>query len=402
VGDVTEKGIRMFFGMRDDYRRGQVAIAALFVFLGFQYASWTSRLPALTARLHLTTGDVGLLLLACGVGAAASFPLVGVLMRRLGSRTLSWVSALFLVLCLLSLVGTPSYPVTFVIMVCDGVAIACLDVAMNAQGAALEARHGRTTMGKLHATFSGGSLAAALLASAVSKLTPSLAVHFGVAALILLLLVGYARPGLLAEDLRPEEPQRHERRRFAVPSRMTLLLGIAMAFATVTEGAMNDWSALYLKDVAHAASAVTPLGVAVFSATMVLARVFADGWRSRWGDRRVVLVGSVLAAAGLAVGLLLGGAGPALFGFACVGLGVAAVAPCVYVVGARQGGGALTLVSAMGTTGMLVGPPVIGAIAGASNLAWGMVAVAGSAVVVALCATRIRWPAPTPAGQPGG
>ena len=69
---------------------------------------------------------------------------------------------------------------------------------------------------------------------------------------------------------------------------MTLWMGCAMAFGTVTEGAMNDWSALYMKDVAKASAELAPMGIAVVSGMMVLARLFADGWRSRWGDGRVV------------------------------------------------------------------------------------------------------------------
>jgi MFS family permease len=134
------------------------------------------------------------------------------------------------------------------------------------------------------------------------------------------------------------------------------------------------------------------LGIAIFSATMVLARVFADGRRARWGDRRIVLAGGTLAAAGLTLGLLLGGVAPALLGFACVGLGIAAVAPCIYAAAAGQGPNVLTLVAAMGVTGMLAGPPVIGSIASVSSLAWAMGAVALSAILVSLCATRIRWP----------
>ncbi|HEY3483218.1 MAG TPA: MFS transporter, partial [Streptomyces sp.] len=162
---------------------------------------------------------------------------------------------------------------------------------------------------------------------------------------------------------------------------------------TVTEGAMNDWSSLYLKDIAEAGPEVAPLGIAVVSGMMVLARIFADGWRARWGDGRIVVAGSALAGAGLAVALLAGGVFPALLGFACVGLGVAAVTPCVYVAAARQGPDALSLVAAMGTIGLLAGPPVIGFIASGSSLVWGMGAVAASAALVSLCATRIRWPA---------
>jgi predicted MFS family arabinose efflux permease len=375
----------------DPFRREQTAIATLFFLLGFQYVTWASRLPAIAARLHLTTLWIGILLLACGIGGASSFPLVAFLIRKLGSRRVSCFSALFLGLCLPLLILAPSYPVTLVIIYCDGVAVACLDVAMNAQGAALEVKYARTAMARLHATFSAGSLCAALLASGVSKLTPGLWAHFSIASVIVVLLVVYSGPRLLPAD--PESPEK-ERRRLLVPSRGTVLLGVALALATVTEGAMNDWSAFYLKDVAGTTAAVAPMGIATFSVAMILARVLADGRRARWGDRRIVLAGSALAAAGLALAMLLGGVGPALFGFACVGLGIAAVAPCVYVAAAGQGPNALTLVAAMGVTGMLAGPPVIGSIADASSLAWGMGAVALSAALVSVCATQIRWPGP--------
>jgi MFS family permease len=384
----------------DPFRRAQTAIAALFFLLGFQYATWASRLPAIATRLHLTSAGIGVLLLACGVGAAGSFPLVAFLMRHLGSRRVSYLSALFLGLCLPLLIVAPSYPVTLVVIYCDGVACACLDVAMNAQGAALEVKYQRTAMARLHATFSAGSLCAALLASGVSKLTPAPWEHFSVATVIVVLLVVYSGPRLLTENL--ESPKK-ERQRLPLPSRATALLGVALALATVTEGAMNDWSALYLKDVAKTTAAVTPMGIAIFSTAMVLARVFADRWRTRWGDRRIVLAGSALAAAGLTLGLLLGGVASALLGFACVGLGIAAVAPCIYVAAAEQGPNALTLIAAMGVTGMLAGPPVIGSIASASSLAWGMGAVALAAILVSACATQIRWPVPSGgSGQESG
>ncbi|MFE5738620.1 MFS transporter [Streptomyces celluloflavus] len=382
------------FRVHDPFRRAQLAIAALFCSLGFQYATWASRLPALKTDLGLTAAEVGLLLMAAGVGAAVSFPLVALLMKRLGSRRLAFASALCLAVLLLALAAAPNYPTALVIMCVDGILVGCLNVAMNAQGAALEVKHRRNAMAKLHATFSGGSLCAAVLASAMNTVTSTVAVHFGVAAILILLLVASAGPGLLTEDQPAAEKEKKSRRGWTMPSRMTLWMCCAMAFGTVTEGAMNDWSALYLKDIAKASVELAPMGIAVVSGMMVLARLFADGWRSRWGDGRIVLVGSVLAGAGLALALLSGGVVPALIGFACVGLGIAAVTPCVYVAAAGQGSDALTLVAAMGTTGLLAGPPVIGFIANASSLVWGLGAVAASALVVALCSTRIRWTSP--------
>ncbi|MFD7447813.1 MFS transporter [Kitasatospora sp. NPDC059827] len=397
---------------RDEFRRSQLAIGALFFALGFQYATWVSRVPALKARLDLGEAQIGLLLMTCGIGAAVSFPLVAVLMRRFGSRLLSVLSALALGVVLLALSVVPNYPVTLLVLFFDGVAVGCLNVAMNAQGAALEARFERTTMSRLHATFSAGSLLAALLASGVNAFTGSLVVHFGLAAALLAVLALAARPGLLAE--RPdgaenpdgaaapaEQAGKKTRRGFALPAAATLWMGLAMVFGTVTEGAMNDWSALYLKDVVDAGAGLAPLGIAVVSVMMVCARIFADGWRTRFGDGRIVRTGSLLAGLGLALALLTGGVVPTLLGFACVGLGVAAVTPCVYVAAARQGSDALSLVAAMGTTGLLAGPAVIGFIASGTSLVWGMAAVAASAAVVSLCATRITWPQPAaPAPEP--
>ncbi|MFF1795431.1 MFS transporter [Kitasatospora sp. NPDC058263] len=387
--------------LRDDYRRAQLAIAALFCFLGFQYATWVSRLPALKSRLDLSEAELGLLLMVCGVGAAVSFPLVAALMKRLGSRLLATLSALALGLVLLGLTVAPNYPVTLVVACFDGIAVGCLNVAMNAQGAALEVKYRRTAMSRLHATFSAGSLLAALLASGVNAFTTTLSVHFGLAAVVLLLLLGLAQTGMLTDDQKPAaeapeaaEPQAPKKRRgLTLPSRVTIWMGLAMVFGTITEGAMNDWSALYLKDVVNAAPQLAPLGIAVVSVMMVAARIFADGWRTRFGDGRIVRVGSLLAGGGLALALLAGGVVPTLLGFACVGLGVAAVTPCIYVAAARQGSDALALVAATGTTGLLAGPAVIGFIANGSSLVWGMAAVAASAAVVSLCATQIRWPA---------
>ncbi|MET7451300.1 MFS transporter [Streptomyces sp. NPDC005574] len=372
-----------------------MAIAALFCFLGFQYATWASRLPALKTRLGLNETEVGLLLMACGAGAAASFPLVAYLMKRLGSRSLSLLSALGLVVILLGLSAAPNYPVALLIICADGVAVACLNVAMNAQGAALEAAHHRTAMTQLHATFSGGSFAAALVASGMNTVTSAVAWHFATAAVLLLLLLAYARPRLLADRQQQPAPAERKddgrRRRLTLASRVTLWLGCAMVFGTVTEGAMNDWSALYMRDIAHAPDRLAPLGIAVVSVMMVVARLLGDGWRSRWGDARVVRVGSAVAGTGLALALLAGGVVPALIGFACVGLGIAAVTPCLYVAAAAQGSDALALVATMGTIGLLAGPAVIGFVAGAGSLSWGMAVVAGSAVLVSICTTRIRW-----------
>jgi MFS family permease len=363
------------------FRRSQLAVAALFCTLGFQYSTWAARIPAFTIRFGLSATEVGLLLLAAGAGAVVSFPLTARLIATLGSRRLALAAAFTLVLVLGGLIAAPNYPVALIVLLVDGVAVGCLNVAMNAQGAAIEETYGRTTMAGLHALFSGGIFGAALLASAIRPLS----LHLAVAMAVLLLLILTARPALLDHDL-PAAPSSH----WARPSRVTALLGLAMLLATITEGAMTDWSALYLSEIAHATERLLPLGIAVTSGTMVVTRLLADRWRNRWGDRAVVLTGSTLAGVGLAAALLIGGVVPALLGFACVGLGMAAVSPCLYVAAARSGSATLTTAAAMGTSGLLIGPPVIGFIAGETSLVWGMATVVLTAWSAAACAAPLR------------
>jgi MFS family permease len=246
-------------------------------------------------------------------------------------------------------------------------------------------------MSQLHATFSAGLLAASLLTSGATTLTQSVPAHFAAAGALLLLLLAAARRALLPDTSPPPATTGKQPRRLKLPSWTTLLMGCAMTFGTITEGAMNDWSTLYLKDAVKASSTVAPLGIAVVSATMLLARACADRWRDRWGDGPVVRAGSALAAVGLALALSTGGVVPTLLGFACVGLGAAAITPCVYVAAAEHGSDALSLVAAMGTTGLLAGPALIGFVAGAGGLTLGMAVVAASALAVTLTATWIPW-----------
>ena len=375
-------------GSHSQWFKSQVSIGALFFFLGFQYATWGSRLPAIKENLGLDAAQVGMLLLACGLGAALSFPLVAIMMNRLGSRRVIYLSAIVLGVFLPVLAWVPNYPIAIFAMFCDGVACALLNAAMNAQGAALEVKSRQNTMSKLHAIFSFGSLFAAMFSSGVMHFTANLSTHFIGALVVLLLLMVFTKGGLISEDMKAT---REESTWFRLPSRLTLCIGFALFFGTITEGSMNDWSALYLVENAGMSAKIAPMGIAVVSIMMVLARLFADGWRTRWGDGRVVMWGGVLAGFGLAFALLLGGAVPALTGFACVGLGMAAVTPCIYVAAAKKGPDTLTLVASMGETGLLAGPPVIGLISNAGSLVWGMGFVALSAGLVSLFATRIHW-----------
>ena len=368
-------------------RRSQLAVASLFGALGFSYGTWTSRLPAIQANLGLSTSQVSVVLLFAALGAIFSFPVTAAALHKLGSRGASLLAGVLLAVGLVVLGLAPSWAVACAVMCLYGVLASTLDVAMNAQGVEVERATGKPVMSRLHAVFSLGTMAGAFFASAITSATTSVPLHFAIAALIVLAATWLPRGGLIADAKEIDAGTRS----FALPRGAALLIG-AMAFlGMIVEGSMVDWSTLYLTQRAGASQQVAPLGIASLQGTMLVTRWFGDRARVRWGARKLLFGGSLLAGLSLAGALLIGGVAPALVGFGLFGVGVATVSPCVYAAGAREGGVALAAVMTLGSLGFLVGPLVIGTVAQATNLSWGMAVVAAAAVMLALLSRRVRW-----------
>ena len=365
----------------------QLATASLFGALGFGYGTWPSRLPAIKANLGLSTSQVSVVLLAAAIGSILSFPVTAAALHKLGSRGASLLSGCLLAVGLVTLGLAPNWTLACIVMCVYGVIASTMDVAMNAQGVEVERATGVPVMSRLHAAFSLGTMAGAFFAFVITNFSTSVPLHFVIAALIVLAAVLLPRAGLIADARTIDGGTRS----FALPRGAALLIG-AMAFlGMIAEGSMVDWSTLYLKERAGASQQVAPLGIASLQGTMLVTRWFGDRARARWGARRLLFGGSLLAGLSLAAALLIGGIVPALVGFGLFGIGVAAVSPCVYAAGAREGGVALAAVMTLGSLGFLVAPMVIGTVAQATNLSWGMGVVAAAAIALAALSRRVRW-----------
>ena len=365
----------------------QLAAASLFAALGFNYGTWTSRLPALKAALGLSNSQVSALLFAAAIGSVFSFPVTAALLHRLGSRGASLLSGAILPLMLLGLAAAPNWWVACAVMFVHGIVASTMDVAMNAQGVEVERTYDEAVMSRLHALFSLGTMAGALFASGVTFFTTSVPWHFAAASLLVWAAVLLPR-GALVDD---EKAIDGGTRTFALPRGPALWLGLMAFLGMIVEGGMVDWSTLYLKESAGASQQVAPLGIASLQGTMLATRWFGDRARTRWGARAILLWGSLLAGASLALALALGGVLPGLVGYGLVGVGIAIVSPCVYAAGAKQGAVALASTMTLGSVGFLVGPPLIGAVAEATNLACGVGVIAAGCFLLAWCSRRVQW-----------
>jgi MFS family permease len=359
----------------------RAAVTAVFFLNGTAFSSLYARLPALQTDLQLSDPALGALLLATAVGLLLAQPAAAALAARRGSAGVTRASALGLA-AVLPLPALAPTPVTLAAALAAlGACNGALDVAMNAQGIAVERRSPRRVYASFHAALSFGAVAGAAGAGAVAALGFSPAVHL--AALAALLAGGALCAGRrLLPDAAALGPI------VVAPSRALAALGVVAFCALLAEGAVFDWSAVYLRRSLEAGEAMAAAGLAAFSLTMGLGRLTGDRLADRVGPVALARGGAALAGTSFAVALLAASPPAAIAGFALLGAGLAAVFPLALAAAAARTAHAPTApaiaaVSTAGYLGLVCGPPTIGLLAGAVGL------VGALGVLVALCAVVV-------------
>jgi hypothetical protein len=346
-------------------KKAQRAVATYFLANGIVMGAWVPHVPDRARELHLDAGTLGWALLASGLGAVMAMPIAGRMTARLGSRAVCRVAGVAFPIMLSAVVLAPTALLMTMALLCFGIAGASMDVAMNAQGIAIEEQLGERTISRLHGIWSIGSFTGAAVTSFVlSRHVPAQAIVLSFSVFVILLVVA-AMPSLFT---RAEEGL-HEQPHALRPHGRLLLLGLLAFVSMVCEGSIADWSGLYLRVVRGAGHGVSGYGYAAFAALMVTGRLWGDAVVARFGEERTLLVGGLLAAAGL--GVVIGSGWQQmnselwwLLGFALVGAGLANGSPVIYrtagrVPGVPAGAGIATTVG-IGYAGLLAGPPGLG------------------------------------------
>lgn len=355
--------------------RARLATATLFFANGCGLGSWLPHIPDVKLWHGLSDGVLGLALLAIAGGAVGALPVAGALTARCGSRPTSRAAALLFCAVLPLPLLVPSFPLLLAALVLLGIGIGALDVSMNAHAVLVEERYGRPIMSSFHGLFSLGGLVGAALAGGAMHAGLPPAPHLASAALVLGAAVLAAWPALL-----PTAPEPAGGPLFVLPRGRLAVLGAVALIAFMAEGAMGDWSAIYIRMDLGASPATAAWGFAAFSLTMALGRFSGDRLVARCGPAGLVVAGALTGALMLAAALLASHPAAALLGFAGMGLGLANVAPIVFSAAGRLPGLApgigIAAVSTAGYFGFLAGPPLIGLVAEASGLPVGLGLVA--------------------------
>lgn len=375
----------------------RLAVSLCFFLNGALFASWVSRIPAVQAGLGINHATLGMALFGVALGALFAMPLAGWCAARYGSDRVTQVVSIAYCMALPFLALAPNAGFLTLALFCFGAFHGAFDVAMNAQAVAVEGRYQRPIMSSFHALWSVGGLAGAALGAFIAATGVVPLVHFTAVSLLLGgTLVAFANPRLLSAGKASARDSIGKERsvKFKWPPRTLVALGAVAFCIMMGEGAMADWSAVYLRSAAGASEAVAAAGYAVFSIAMAGARFSGDWLSARFGPVALVRLGSGLAAAGLAFALLQGEPVSALLGFAAVGAGFATIVPQVFSAAGRtpgmDPGPALATATTLGYSGFLIGPPLIGFAAEAIGLPGALAIIVVTSLAAIALASNVR------------
>ncbi len=353
-------------------RTARLAVSTIFFANGLVLANWIARIPDVKHRLSLGEGTLGLALLCAAVGALLAQVVTGWAINRAGSRVVTtvMVGLFFATVCLPGFAATPPLLMLalFVLGACNG----SLDVAMNAQAAVVEQQHAQPIMASFHGLWSVGSLLGAILGGLAASQGMPVGLH--------LLGVAGASGSVAFVATRQLIPHGGtpslEHPAVALPPRVLVPLGMIAFGALVCEGAIADWSAIYLREGLGSTPSVAATGYAAFALLMAVGRLTGDQLTLRLGAVRLVRGSGALVTVGIGFALLGHTVWFVIAGFGLIGAGVACLFPVVLSAAASTPGiapgTAIASVATAGYTGLLVGPPLIGAVAEAVSLRGGL------------------------------
>ena len=369
------------------------AIGCAFMLLGLLFGSWATTIPFIKAKFELKDAELGLLLLCLQLGAVLFTPMVMLSIRKYGMRQATFWGMVFLSLAFAIPIHSPNVYILILGLLLTGMGITQLNVAMNTCASAIEEIYKINIMATQHGLFSVGLMSGAFLSSALMSFNIHADTFMTFICLLGILLALVTRNGIFSIQNKHIERISSSGSMWKWPDKVLMVMIIISLCINKTEGAMVDWTAIYLDEIVSAPAAKIGWGFAAYSAMMTAGRLLGDGFIPRLGGRRVLMVGSILSFIGIFTALFGATLIWSIIGFGMVGLGVSCGAPILYGSAARLPGTAsgegLATMNTFSMIGFMGGPVLIGFISSATTLSTALSLLMVLAVIWFFYARRV-------------
>ena len=383
-------------------RHARTAVAVLFFTNGALFANLLPRYPQIKAELGLTNIAFGLAVAAFPLGALIAGLSAGVLIRRFRSSRVAIAATVLASIGFVIAGIAPSWIVLAIGMFLAGAMDAVTDVAQNSHGLRVQKLYGRSILNSFHAVWSAGAVLGGIMGAALTQASVDRGVHLALSAVVFSAAAVLASRWLLP-GAEPAEPEvaladtagaraESSARTFGLLARIATIAALVVIASSgaIVEDAGSSWAAIYLSGPLAASAFVASLGFIALQSLQFVGRVVGDRLIDRFGQRTVARTGGLIVCVGMGSALLFPSVIATIVGFGLAGLGVATLIPAAMhaadqIPGLAPGTG-LTIVSWLLRLGFLLSPPVVGAIADASNLRTGLILVPCAGLIVVLFA----------------
>lgn len=362
----------------------QRLVMLVFFLQPIAFGAWLPRIPDIQRALGLGSAELALALLGMPIGILLTLPFAGRFVARIGARaTILYGFPVFL-----AVVWLPTWSwnltVLFLFLAVVGIALATIELGLNVMADAVEKETGSLIMSTCHGFWSLGIMFGNLIGAGLAglHLTPHTAVILAAAVVLPLALA--ASGGL--PDLKGAAPDREAKTApFRLPGLALLAICLFTFGVTMTEGAVADWSAVFLRDVFGSGSVQAGIGYSVFALMVAAGRFFGDGLKARFGAVNLARACGLANVVGLVLLFVSPNAASAFLGFAAMGLGVSVGFPLAVTAAAsltdRPSASSVAILSFIALLGFLVGPPLIGFVAELSGMRLGLAMLLPAAIV---------------------
>jgi len=333
------------------------SVAFVFSTLNILYGTWAIYIPTIKDKLALDKAELGLALFAFALGIFSIMGFVPKIIKRFGSGLSTKYTVLSLPILYVFPFISNSFTVLFISLFLMGVVQGILDISMNNLVTLIEKKNRINLMSAMHGFFSLGGAFAGLGTFAISSFNPVFHILIITSCCVLINLI------LSKHYVNYKGTQEAKQKADWSYIKTLFLLGLISFVIMGSEGAIADWSGLYLKDISLAPAKLIGAGFLVFSISMTIGRFFGDSISQQYGSQRVLSLGALIACIGYGL-VLVNELYWSIIGFGLIGLGFSVMVPELFRVTAKTSivdtAKALTLVAGFGYSGFLIGPVLLG------------------------------------------
>ena len=351
-------------------KNARFAVIVIFAVNGVLFGSWASRIPAISNFHNLSPASLGLLIFLLGLSAVVAFSAFGRAADKFGASFVTKLaSCTLLPLTLIFIAYANSIWTLVAAIIFFGAIHGGIDVAMNAWAAEVERKSKRPLMSSFHAMWSLGSGIGAGFGVLLTTHKFGVEAHFTIISVVVFLIT----LSILAIPFQSETKQKNKDAPFiSIPKGPLLAVAFITFFASLGEGAVADWSAIFLIDVASVEEGTAALGFAAFSICMFSMRLMGDKIVSIIGPSKTARYSGLVALIGTTILVTFESFIPLVIAFSLIGLGIAVIIPLAFSRAANDKnisqGTAIASIATLGYGGMLIGPLFVGFIADATSI----------------------------------